>query len=228
MLIAWLLGPTLLMFSSAPTQAQPIGTGWDPAELLFQPSAATPEKVSYSGASTGLHLIFSGYRNTVSKVRGPCCSFVPSCSRYSEEAVTRFGFVKGVIMTADRLERCNPCIRLDLYPRGLVNQDGRTLAYDPVEDHDYWHSSRSTDTALASARREEQAASGNGEFGPNAADTTLQTANSKPQTTFRAAPEHRNAGPSTGWEKDVLSYCTDHSYHAHDSGAGGMPIAEPR
>lgn len=36
----------------------------------------------------------------------PCCRFVPSCSRYSEAAVQRFGLPRGIALTAARLRRC--------------------------------------------------------------------------------------------------------------------------
>lgn len=35
------------------------------------------------------------------------CRFVPSCSEYSEQAVHRFGIVRGVALTVERLRRCN-------------------------------------------------------------------------------------------------------------------------
>ena len=36
------------------------------------------------------------------------CRFYPSCSRYGFEAVRRYGFVKGSLMAAWRVLRCNP------------------------------------------------------------------------------------------------------------------------
>ena len=35
-----------------------------------------------------------------------CCRFTPTCSVYSEEAVQKFGVIKGLAMTLDRLQRC--------------------------------------------------------------------------------------------------------------------------
>ncbi len=49
------------------------------------------------------------YKATISKLKGgKRCIFTPSCSVYSMEAYRRYGFVKGSLMTAKRLARCNP------------------------------------------------------------------------------------------------------------------------
>lgn len=37
---------------------------------------------------------------------GPHCRFEPSCSRYSEEAVRRYGLWKGLRLTVERVQRC--------------------------------------------------------------------------------------------------------------------------
>lgn len=38
--------------------------------------------------------------------QGEVCNFTPSCSNYANEAIKTYG-LRGVIMTFDRLERCN-------------------------------------------------------------------------------------------------------------------------
>ena len=47
------------------------------------------------------------YQNTLSRIQGDVCNFTPSCSHYTEESIKRYGFLKGVIMGADRLLRCH-------------------------------------------------------------------------------------------------------------------------
>jgi putative membrane protein insertion efficiency factor len=50
------------------------------------------------------------YRKFLSPLKGgPCCRFVPSCSTYSIEAFEKRGFFMGMILTAWRILRCNPC-----------------------------------------------------------------------------------------------------------------------
>jgi len=43
------------------------------------------------------------------------CRFTPSCSDYSIEAVKRHGIRRGLLLTADRLARCNPQTPLNTY-----------------------------------------------------------------------------------------------------------------
>jgi uncharacterized protein len=52
------------------------------------------------------------YRRFLSPLkRHPTCRFVPSCSEYALDAIERRGAVKGVLLAAWRLLRCNPLFR---------------------------------------------------------------------------------------------------------------------
>jgi len=35
------------------------------------------------------------------------CTFSPSCSHFGTDAIKKFGFLRGVLLTSDRLQRCN-------------------------------------------------------------------------------------------------------------------------
>lgn len=48
------------------------------------------------------------YRRFLSPLLGQQCRFEPSCSRYGEEALRRFGALKGSWLTICRICRCNP------------------------------------------------------------------------------------------------------------------------
>ncbi|MBI4509641.1 MAG: membrane protein insertion efficiency factor YidD [Deltaproteobacteria bacterium] len=50
-----------------------------------------------------------GYQRWLSPLkRRPCCRFLPSCSEYAQEAITRYGAVRGGLRAAWRLLRCQP------------------------------------------------------------------------------------------------------------------------
>ncbi|WP_373277238.1 membrane protein insertion efficiency factor YidD [Deefgea rivuli] len=44
----------------------------------------------------------------ISPLLGPRCRFIPTCSQYGIEAVSRYGPVKGSWLTTKRLCRCHP------------------------------------------------------------------------------------------------------------------------
>ncbi|XP_039019378.1 UPF0161 protein At3g09310 [Hibiscus syriacus] len=48
------------------------------------------------------------YKREISPVIPKSCRFVPTCSEYSMEAYKKYGVVKGTVLTAWRLCRCNP------------------------------------------------------------------------------------------------------------------------
>lgn len=48
------------------------------------------------------------YRALISPLLPSCCRFVPTCSEYSMTAFKRFGFLKGMKLTAKRILRCRP------------------------------------------------------------------------------------------------------------------------
>ncbi len=66
-----------------------------------------------------LLLLIRFYQRAISPWRPPCCKYIPTCSNYAVQAITRFGAFKGGALALWRLLRCNP------FSRG---------GYDPVPE----------------------------------------------------------------------------------------------
>lgn len=52
--------------------------------------------------------LLRGYQLTLSAFVGRTCRFEPSCSHYAQEAVMRFGVIRGGWLAAMRIVRCGP------------------------------------------------------------------------------------------------------------------------
>lgn len=57
--------------------------------------------------SSILKFSFWFYKNTISSQDFGNCSFVPSCSEYAVEAISKKGVLRGYAMIFDRLSRCH-------------------------------------------------------------------------------------------------------------------------
>ncbi|MGE5219503.1 MAG: membrane protein insertion efficiency factor YidD [Chloroflexota bacterium] len=55
-----------------------------------------------------ISLLLTGYRLIVSPWLPRACRFYPSCSVYMNEAIRRYGVLKGVVMGLGRIGRCHP------------------------------------------------------------------------------------------------------------------------
>ena len=72
------------------------------------------------------------YQLNLSGKTGSDCNFYPSCSRYGFMAISKFGLIKGSIMSADRTFRCNGYS----HTAGYELDFERGLLSDPVENND--------------------------------------------------------------------------------------------
>jgi uncharacterized protein len=52
--------------------------------------------------------LIRAYRAGISPLLGPGCRFYPTCSQYAEEAVLRYGLVRGGWLAIQRLACCHP------------------------------------------------------------------------------------------------------------------------
>jgi uncharacterized protein len=52
--------------------------------------------------------LLRAYRYAISPLLGPACRFYPSCSEYAQEAIGRYGVLRGSWLAIRRLLRCHP------------------------------------------------------------------------------------------------------------------------
>ena len=104
-------------------EANPMATP-KPKELVrFNPQEVSELKL----VATGLIRL---YQKFISSQDGPTCSFVPSCSRFGMGCIQEHGMFRGILLTADRLIRCNGS-QSNHYHRDSVT--GKYV--DPVSDY---------------------------------------------------------------------------------------------
>lgn len=65
-----------------------------------------------------LRLLLMGYRQFISPWLPAACRFYPTCSVYTEQAIDKYGILKGVFHGLRRIARCHP---------------GHSGGYDPVK-----------------------------------------------------------------------------------------------
>ncbi|MBI4777314.1 membrane protein insertion efficiency factor YidD [Candidatus Desantisbacteria bacterium] len=107
---------------------------WQPWDISGQESGVRKESLKYPSPFAILKSIPSGaiiiYQKLISPQQGGVCNFEPSCSQFSLLSIKKYGIIKGILMTSDRLQRCHYCVsgEYDYSP-----ESGRF--YDPVKNH---------------------------------------------------------------------------------------------
>jgi len=97
-----------------------------------QNSGGTPaEKTSLSALSL--------YQHFISRADGDRCPMYPTCSRYAKQAFEKEGFIRGWILTCDRLLRCG---RDETRLSRSVTIDGVRHTYDPLDANTFWWKKR--------------------------------------------------------------------------------------
>jgi putative membrane protein insertion efficiency factor len=61
-----------------------------------------------SAAARFLRALIRFYKRRISPGLPPSCRFLPTCSEYAYEAIEKHGALKGGLMAAWRILRCNP------------------------------------------------------------------------------------------------------------------------
>ena len=55
------------------------------------------------------------YRRCISPYTPPSCRFTPTCSQYAQEAIMKYGAIKGGYLALRRFLRCHPFYKGDTY-----------------------------------------------------------------------------------------------------------------
>lgn len=92
-----------------------------------------PAAASSDSALTAIIDFYQGPLDHLAPVRQGVCPMYPSCSEYSREVIEKYGFLKGWMMTCDRLIRCG---RDELSHSRQVRVDGKIRCYDPPENNE--------------------------------------------------------------------------------------------
>jgi hypothetical protein len=92
-------------------------------------------------SSSPLFLASLFYSNFLTRTDGPRCQHLPTCSRFANQAVARYG-VLGIPMGLDRLIQPSSSSALRLLPE--VEWSGTTRFFDPLENYEFWHAERFT------------------------------------------------------------------------------------
>lgn len=65
------------------------------------------ETVKKAGGFLGI-LLIRFYQLFISPFFPPSCRYTPTCSQYGMEAMKKYGFIKGSLLTIKRISRCHP------------------------------------------------------------------------------------------------------------------------
>jgi putative component of membrane protein insertase Oxa1/YidC/SpoIIIJ protein YidD len=129
--LALLVALATLVVRAAPARAEAPLDLTSPAAavswLLAPRAAPPPEPAAPSDGALHrlvLRSLYVGYRSLLASQDIQACTFSPSCSRFSEQAVARYGLLDGVLLSADRLLRDHP-FAVGHYPKDPEN--GRLL-----------------------------------------------------------------------------------------------------
>ena len=103
--------------------------------LIYQTACSTSKGSHKKKAFHPAEIPLNIYQKFISPIDGARCRMYPSCSSYSKQAFVKHGFLKGWVMTCDRLLRCG---RNELSVSPKIERSGRLYCSDTVDNNDFW------------------------------------------------------------------------------------------
>lgn len=79
--------------------------------------------LKYNPISLGFGALMYMYQSSISRHFSANCLYSPSCSRFSQQLISDYGLIKGVMLSADRIMRCNRIAALDIPASAVDAQD---------------------------------------------------------------------------------------------------------
>ncbi len=89
-------------------------------QYIFKEESSLLKKINPINLFFGGSLYF--YQNVLSKHISADCLYMPSCSEFSKQAISETYLINGILLTIDRLNRCNIISAQDLkhYPKDEI------------------------------------------------------------------------------------------------------------
>jgi hypothetical protein len=116
------------------------GEGPPPPPLKSDPDVPEDALTNVNDVGSGmssnpLYLAALVYRHQLTKLDGPRCQHLPTCSRFANQAVAKHGAL-GILMGLDRLIRPGESSAIRSMPQ--VEGWGGVRFLDPVENYEFW------------------------------------------------------------------------------------------
>ena len=109
--IAMFFSTTLLCRASSLREATELDFILSCNPIQDVPKAHHADAISTFSDSHGPKRLFVGairfYQRFISTQDAPACNFTPSCSQFGVESFRNFDFLRAILLTSDRLQRCN-------------------------------------------------------------------------------------------------------------------------
>lgn len=115
------------------SEPQNIQSDWQPWDAQIESIHYNQKNLKYPSPFSIVKFLPLGaiiiYQKIISPQAGGVCNFTPSCSQFGFSAIKKYGIIKGILMTSDRLQRCNYCVS------GKYHYGTEGRFYDPVKNH---------------------------------------------------------------------------------------------